>query len=268
MDNFKNLYIDIASDIHIDQWNNDIENIHPCGKKLHFPYDFDDKKSKILIIAGDVSDDIDLSIEYLNKISDKYDKILFVDGNHEHVKRYPNLFTSDEINKKVTNDKIVYIPKNPYIIDKTIFIGCCGWWDYKSGLEHNYFKNWIKSFKKKENLSFCHNVLNRSIEEYNYIKDLVKKYDNETNIDNIVILTHTVPLDMLVLDEHNTVVNTKFKDIIDNSKKISHWIFGHTHDHIETKYKGIHFICNPRGRPEDFNRKIYKIKSTDIKSNL
>ena len=45
------------------------------------------------------------------------------------------------------------------------------------------------------------------------------KLMSETNIDNIVILTHTVPLDMLVLDEHNTVVNTKFKDIINNSKK-------------------------------------------------
>ena len=64
-------------------------------------------------------------------------------------------------------------------------------------------------------------------------------------------------------------LQTFSKNLVDGRyKKLSKWIFGHTHDHIEKKFAGIHFICNPRGRFEDFNRKIYKVKTTDLKSNL
>ena len=62
---------------------------HPYGDIVHKPVELNNK-SDILIIAGDISDDIDLSIKYIDNISKKYKKILFVDGNHEHVNRYPN----------------------------------------------------------------------------------------------------------------------------------------------------------------------------------
>jgi len=43
-------------------------------------------------------------------------------------------------------------------------------------------------------------------------------------------------------------------------KKLSKWIFGHTHTQHEGKKNGIEIICNPRGRLEDFNRENYIIK--------
>ena len=68
-------------------------------------------EAKILVVAGDVSDNLDLSIEYLNEISNFYEKILFVDGNYEHVYRYPQLYSTDDIFQKLKqnkNKKIVY----------------------------------------------------------------------------------------------------------------------------------------------------------------
>ena len=45
------------------------------------------------------------------------------------------------------------------------------------------------------------------------------------------------------------------------SNKLSHWLFGHTHYDIYNKIDGVEYICNPRGRPDDFNRLEYDLKT-------
>ena len=87
--------IDIVSDLHIEQWDSSIKNKYPSGKIKDSPYKFPNKKSNILIIAGDISDDINNSLNYINELSKIYQNVLFIDGNHEHVNKYPNLYTVD-----------------------------------------------------------------------------------------------------------------------------------------------------------------------------
>ena len=64
-----NLSIDIVSDLHIDQWDNTIESKHPHGIRAYKPYDFNDSHSDILVIAGDVSDDLDIILYDLGYFS-------------------------------------------------------------------------------------------------------------------------------------------------------------------------------------------------------
>ena len=85
------LELDLVSDLHIDQWDSKLPNLYPCGEIKTFPLSWDIvNHSKILVVAGDISDKLDLSLEYLDKISKNYEKVLFVDGNHEHSLKYPN----------------------------------------------------------------------------------------------------------------------------------------------------------------------------------
>ena len=93
--------IDIVSDLHVDQWNPNYNNKYPCGEISNNPYNFKYPESDILVIAGDISDDINISIDTLNTASEYYDKVIFVDGNHEHVHKYPYLYTYDEIYDKI-----------------------------------------------------------------------------------------------------------------------------------------------------------------------
>ena len=58
----------------------------------------------------------------------------------------------------------------------------------------------------------------------------------------------------------STNMNTQYLKLIEKYNKISHWIFGHTHNTFEVKCEDIHFICNPRGRPMDFDRVQYNLK--------
>ena len=56
---------DLVSDIHVEHWKNN--------------YDFlKNKQSQTLIVAGDVSDNPDLSYEWLSVVSAEYKEILFI----------------------------------------------------------------------------------------------------------------------------------------------------------------------------------------------
>lgn len=265
---------DIISDLHIDQWSKKYNNKYPCGEIKEAPFKFPDKTGDYLIIAGDISDNLQLSIDYMVEISKFYKKVLFVDGNHEHVIKYPNLYSYDEINKKIKetkNDKLIYLCKESYIIDDTVFIGKSGWWNYNDNdtdsieINKKYFDNWISSFTVQDNLTFIDNVTKKSLSDFESLKTEIEKYQKIDAIKNIVIVTHTLPHNKYC-DHTNdylsfaTEVNTKFSELFDYDK-LNYWIFGHTHKISNDNFRNINFICNPRGRPEDFNRVIYNIKT-------
>uniref|UniRef100_A0A6C0C5V9 RING-type domain-containing protein n=1 Tax=viral metagenome TaxID=1070528 RepID=A0A6C0C5V9_9ZZZZ len=262
------LSLDIISDLHIDQWSKKYKIKYPYGEIVEKPININNK-SDILIIAGDISDDLDLSLNYINNISEKYDKILFIDGNHEHVNAYPELYDINFIHKKVNelnNNKIIYLPNNEYKINDKVFIGYCGWWDYNNKLDlengKKYFNKWIPEFTEEDNILFMNNVLNQAEYEYDKIINLLKKYDNDDSIKEIILVTHSVGHKSFKVVNKSTDYNTMFNNI--KSNKLNNWIFGHTHYDINDKINNIKYICNPRGRPNDFNRLKYDIKTLII----
>ena len=87
----ENIKMNVCSDLHIDQWSNKYTNKYPCGEIKEYPFRFKKTNSEYLIVAGDISDRLNTSLNYLDQISDHYEKILFVEGNHEHVYIYPKL---------------------------------------------------------------------------------------------------------------------------------------------------------------------------------
>ena len=96
--------VDLISDLHIDHWDLKIKCNHPCGERKSYPFfDVTDIKpgSELLIIAGDISDDIDISINFMNQLCRFYKMVMYVEGNHEHIEKYPQLYTRKEIAKKI-----------------------------------------------------------------------------------------------------------------------------------------------------------------------
>ena len=250
----------LSSDLHIDHWDKNYISKYPCGKTKNEPYIFKKKKG-ILIIAGDISDSLDLSINYLNNISENFDKILFIDGNHEHISNYPNIFSDYYINFNIdlkNNNKIQYLKEKDFFFNDTVIIGCCGWWNYDDmkGNSDNYFKGWIKSLNNKnsENI-FMKNVIKHANLDYEHLKNKIEKYNKDDKIKNIIIVTHTVPKKVFARDLFNDC-NTKMENII--SYKIKYWLFGHNHEEFYKEIDGIKYISNPRGRPEDNKNYIWK----------
>ena len=233
--------MDIVSDLHIDHWDVTINVKYPCCERIHHPFNLI-PQSDILIVVGDISDDLELSLKYLDDISKYYKKVLFVDGNHEHVNIYPELYSIDYINTKIkelNNDKIVYLSKESYKFNDTVIIGCNGWWDYSDGINKDYFKEWIPHI---DNDIFLKNVMKRAEEEYEYIKQQLKIYSK------VIVVTHTLPYP-LIKDNLSTEMNSMMKYLIKDN--ITHWIFGHTHKKINTKINNTQLISHPRGRLGD-----------------
>ncbi len=91
-------------------------------------------------------------------------------------------------------------------------------------------------------------------------------------VDKIVVVTHVAcHPDMCTSHYPGPKIrnglygNAMFMPIAEKyADKIKYWINGHSHDHAEASRYGIKFISNPRGRPYDFNRIDYSIKTLDI----
>ena len=272
---------DIVSDLHIDQWDSSLSGQYPCGKVKDIPFNFPKSDSRILIVAGDISDNIDLSLQYLNDISNQYDKVLFVDGNHEHVSKYPLLISTEDINQKVLaleNPKLIYLPKNNYIINKTVFLGFCGWWDYDSADENSllkaeeYFNGWMPHLDINDNKIFCFNVMSNYIRQFALLEKQLIKYQSDSSIEQIVIVSHTVPVKKFALETKGDIKTASqlqtdaFRLLDGKYSKISTWIFGHTHhqfDEFIDTYN-VRFVAQPRGRPEDFDRTDYQLKKINL----
>ena len=235
------LQFDLSSDLHIDYWNSKYSTINQIGEVKDFPIVWE-PTSQILVIAGDISDNIDNSFEYMRKLRRYYKTIIFIDGNHEHYSINPSL-----LDKSLFPDYkgIYYLGKRDVVIEKTVFIGACGWWNWS-------YSNRIGSVK----------IYERANKEADELEIKIKNWGSNPDIDEIVIVTHTVPR-IRFAREIDTDYNSRLGQL--NSHwlhyygrgKVTRWVFGHNHKNFDEIEDGIRFLSNPRGRPADFDREEY-----------
>lgn len=276
--NLLNKKFDIMSDLHIDSWSNKYNRKYKKGKISEVPLKLINTESEYLIIAGDISDNIERTFEYLNNLSNYYELILFIDGNHEHTENFPNLLDYEDIyNILKKNKKIIYLRKESFIMEDTVFVGCNGWWNYNNKDEIT-IKEYLKdghlsyyNFNPEDKLNLIKNIINKADEEFTYLNNEINKYDKNYKINNIVVITHTIPnvnfghsfMRESINNNFSTQYNSRFKEL-SLSKKIKYWIFGHVHGQHNINDNNINFICHPRGCPGDYNREDYKEKQIDL----
>ena len=65
--------------------------------------------------------------------------------------------------------------------------------EHKYYIYHNYFNKWIKHFTINHSSEFINNVTLRANKEYEYLNYNIEKLNQDTNINNIIIVTHTLP---------------------------------------------------------------------------
>jgi hypothetical protein len=259
---------DYVSDLHIDYWDKKYWLDDQKENKKDFPFEWK-PRSNILVIAGDISDDITVSLEYIKHVKNFYKKIIFIDGNHEHSHLYPELIQKNTVK---TEKDIHYLGDEDVIIHKSVFIGACGWWDYDGEKEENIEEEYyVKKLGKEKNKIFAKNVMQRAKEEYFLIVQKLKKYSGNPDIDEIVLVTHTVPLEIFSRNIA-TDFNTRFRQFLQEdlqSYGVTRWIFGHNHKKFHHCLQGNHqkslfLLSNPRGRPDDQDQESYSIKSTGM----
>ena len=67
-----------------------------------------------------------IEIDFLDRISENFEKFYLLN---------PYLYDYNTVNHRVklkNNEKLIYLPNNDRIINNTVFLGYCGWWDYNN----------------------------------------------------------------------------------------------------------------------------------------
>lgn len=219
----------------------------------------------LLIVAGDVSDSIINSVEWIKKISKKV-KTIFVPGNHEYYDlSIENTLKYIEENR--IGENYFILNNDSVIIDNVKFIGSTLWTDFKVLAKDEYEKivcqsacmNYVPDFS---DFIYMHEPKNNIIPPFfrpkdaEYLHYLSKEYIlNELNKDfsgKKVLITHHAL--------HKKSIDKRFKDDLSTSAYVSDLseifsmenkpnlvIHGHTHTTFRYLVNDVPVICNPMG---------------------
>lgn len=215
--------------------------------------------SKIIVLAGDFSEQNAQTKWFIDTFKDYYDHVLVVFGNHDYYllsksqrKRYKNnsYRRINEIKDYYYNDPIVHILDNKVItLEGITFAGSTLWYKPTNQKDQTFYQHISNdsrciSIPLTEHQAEQYDVLhNRDMEFYNNL-------DHET-ID--VFISHVPPVPY----EHSRYeYNSCYLNPVD-THQIPHWIAGHNHTVAEFTHDNTAFHYNMVGYPgENLSNKI------------
>lgn len=266
------MQFDLISDLHIDRW------------EPHRQLDYTAmKRSPYLILAGDISDDPQVSLAELKKIAaawaDPHDParktVFFVPGNHEHQHTLPHI---GRVDAELAADfsripNVAYLPLGAVRIGEIAIVGCNGWWDFRFREPEMNQREAMESFADgwDRGMEKCQAIANAARRDAEWLRVQIGALSLDPGVQSIIVVTHTLPdvrltspglypkaLDHLVGYGNHGMREARAADLSD---KIRFWAFGHNHDDKLAMMNGILYASNPRGRPKDFNRVEYSVRS-------
>jgi predicted phosphodiesterase len=238
---------DLISDIHRETWN-------------YFDWE-GQPTSQYCIVAGDIARDRLLVMDTLQKLSEVYTGVFYVDGNDEH-KDYAEDLTRSYIDlaqliKPFHN--VIYLHDNVVVMNGIAILATNGWWsyDFDPKLDLAQSVAWVQHKDKISQMAAI-GINATAYRDAGYMVNSVAKLQTYQDVKAIIMVTHTVPTakiiqhDLELLDtwRFNAMGNSRMKDSLeeDNENKIKLWCFGHYHRSVDTVIDGIRYVSNPRGR--------------------
>lgn len=268
---------DYTSDVHVEQWA-------PWGREAlkliragRDPYTvaweyYRHPGSRMLVLNGDTANDPHTTIRNAKEAAKFYEYVLIVDGNHEHYSsksyKWETNQTCDFLREQCEAHEgpgtLAFLDgKTSVVIDGTLFIGACGWYsfimpDYNRETCHWRWKRmsndgrYIRFQRYPDKLALYHAQL---------LEVQVAMVQADPSIERIAVFTHTCPVLKGLVQSSDpewqqlsgAYWNAYMERVLDADThgKIKTWHFGHTHFVMDFVYRGVRFICAPRGYPGD-----------------
>jgi len=266
--------IDFVSDLHVEMNRNWVSHPEYDGVGYFYPWHIE-RKSNVLIIAGDTSNSPQISMSLIDEASQYYEYVIWTDGNHEHYNDRKLKSTVDDDNSlfctqsernrpaSLIENNITYLNngKNDIQIGDTLFIGGNGWYDWTSNqfysrdMQMQFWKSDMNDSKviRFNTNGFPDKMARRHAER---LRKRVEKAQHDDTVKDIVLITHTIPERTLGYSDHHqfgylngSYVNMFSRDIVtaDVCGKIKIWIYGHTHVNEDRVIDNIRYVNNARG---------------------
>jgi len=268
--------IAFCSDLHLDFFFKEGSNIQRALDHNLSCY-FKDIDSDTLIVAGDLTHHSpEYSVEVLLEIKRwlKLKHVITVNGNHDCYllgkdlqSRFSNGLQLAAYRTDLYNANGIHALEGNYVeIDGVRIGGCDSFYDgtiyYRQNQAYMYnTSGGIESFWKRT-MSDSYNMNLESFHEYaKQQKDLLRGLKDQVDI----MVTHVSPL---VSDKYfpepyrgdltNAFYSFDFEEEIATDTRLTHWVYGHTHEVCEWDAFGVDVLANPRGYPGEIKGKTIK----------
>jgi Icc-related predicted phosphoesterase len=234
--------IQIASDLHIET---SCENV-PDPANYIYP------NADVLVLAGDIGSlyKIDQLRGFLEKLSELFQAILYIPGNHEFytIPNYdPISYNALKLRLKYleqTIENLHILNRNSVRINNTCIVGCTLWSNPKSKVPSFIVR--IHGMNTK--IYSCNHE-----HDLRYIKKMIK-YCKSKKL-KLVVVTHHPP-------SYKALIGAKKKkrfeflyasnlDHLLDGNDMRLWICGHTHKNIDFDMNGCRLLSNQKGKAKD-----------------
>lgn len=206
----------------------------------------------ILVLAGDIGylgDDNYISHPFWNRVSEDFNQVIVVPGNHELYK----FFDINELrngwqleirhNVRVCYNSVIALNEETDLIASTL-------WAHIPPSEEYLTERCVSDFKRIRNGEFRLSA-QRFNEEHEVCRNFIEKAVSESNAERIVVATHHVPSFTLMAEEFkdssiNGAFTVELAGMIAESR-INCWIYGHSHRNIDKMIGSTRCVSNQLG---------------------
>lgn len=242
--------IGIISDLHIDRYNNSVENIHLYEHAL--VVEMHNRKIEMLLIAGDISNSYELTMDFIHTVSKRSGiEIKFVPGNHDLWQSDMSENTEGVLQRYAEQPECLV--KRPYIInDEWAIAGHTGWYDYSYASDRFTYERLSKrayyggTWQDKENIAWRYSDDIMSEKFADEVRDDLDRLKGK----RIILVTHVVthknfkvPMPHRLFDYYNAFIGTSDFDAIYDDYDIRYSVMGHVHFRHSLTEGDVTYIC-------------------------
>ncbi|KAI0378962.1 phosphoesterase [Hypomontagnella monticulosa] len=207
-----------------------------------------------LILAGDIGllSHYDAYLDFLQKQTARYDRVILVLGNHEFygLDFATALSTAKKLEKEPRLEGKLYLLQQTRIdLPGAITILGCTLWSHVPDEAKGIVSQKVNDFRKIKNWTVDqHNDAHKS--DLTWLK---AELDNVDPGRSVLVVTHHAPLvQRTSRPEHirNPWTSAFATDVVSGDKTwglIKYWVYGHTHYTTEFEKHGIRVVSNQRG---------------------
>lgn len=206
----------------------------------------------ILVLAGDIGylgDSNYVTHPFWDKVSEDFEKVIVIPGNHELYKFFDINELHEGWNQEIRSNVHVHYNSVITLNDTTVLIVSTLWSKIPPGEEY-ITEHCVSDFKRIRNGEFRLSS-ERFNEEHARCLNFIKKAVNDSEAQNIVVATHHVPSFSLMSDEFkDSSINGAFTSELGNyiaDSRINCWIYGHSHRNIDAVIGNTRCVCNQLG---------------------
>lgn len=260
--------IGIISDLHIDRYNNSVENIPLYERAL--VEEMKNRNIEMLLIAGDISNNFELTMDFIHTVSNESEiDVKFVPGNHDLWQSDMTKSTEEILQRYAEQPECLV--ERPYIVnDEWAIVGHTGWYDYSYASDRFSYDRLSKrayyggTWQDKEQIAWRYDDAVMSEQFADTVRNDLEKLKDK----KIILITHVVtnknfrvPMPHRLFDYYNAFIGTSDFDKIYDDYAIHYSIMGHVHFRHSLTERDITYICPCLGykrewRTDDINTEI------------